>query len=151
MFSNYKLKHVASGLLGTFISRYNDHEGYWAFGVIYSELGCGGKRVEIDLLAGSAVPATPASAAVARNYAAYLRRALARLDASPSDLAEAGILIEFGLPPAPAQPWRAMPGDPFRCTVRLVTWDGRVASRQAAEHCMPVDRFPGRRSARWHG
>ncbi|MCD2518719.1 hypothetical protein LQ564_20690 [Massilia sp. G4R7] len=152
MLTKYKLNHVAGGLMGTFISRYNDYQGYWAFGVMVRELRDGGNRVHLDLLAGSAEPAAPAAASAARAYADYLGRALGKLGASPSDLAEAGMLVEFGLPAAaPAQPWRVMAGDPFRCTLRLVGRDGRVASRQASEHCMPVDLFEGRRSAGWHG
>lgn len=150
MVTRYQLNHLAGGLLGTFISRYNDIEGYWAFGVLYREMQSCGNRVDIDLLACSAIPGTPAALGIARTYGDYLRRAARKLGADVGDLAEAGILVEFGLPPVPAPPWRDMPGDPFRCTVRLVNREGRVALRQASEHCMPADQFPGRRSARYH-
>ena len=78
MLSKRKLRHLAAGLLGTFISRYNDYEGYWAFGVMYREVYSSGNPVTLDLIAKTALPDMPATASVSRTYGNYLREAIAK-------------------------------------------------------------------------
>ena len=151
MLSKRKLRHLAAGLLGTFISRYNDYEGYWAFGVMYREVYSSGNPVTLDLIAKTALPDMPATANVSRTYGNYLREAIAKFGDPPEELMEAGVLIEFGLPPPVEQAWHGVTGDPFRCTVRLVNKQGGAATAQALQHCMPYDLFPGIRSARYQG
>lgn len=151
MISRRKLNHLGAGLLDTFISRYNDYEGYWAFGVMYREAQASANRIDIDLLAATAQPETPAAASVARTYAHYLRRASARLGVELDELASASIVLAFGLPPVPRNPGCYQVGDPFTCTLRLATLDGRTALRQKLAHCKPWDTFGGLRSARYHG
>ena len=149
MISRRKLNHLSAGLLDTFISRYNDYEGYWAFGVLYREAQVSANRIELDLLAGTAQPEAPAGCSVARTYAQYLRQAAAKLGVGLDELESAMIGIEFGLPPVPRDPNLFQVGEPFTCTLRLVTRDGRNASRHKLSHCKPWDAFGGRRSTRY--
>lgn len=141
MLSNYKLNHVAAGLLDKFIGRDNDYQGHWALGVLYAEARAAGNRVELDLLAATAQPAPPACASLARTWAYNLRQALGRHGASVEDLALARIAVEFGLPPVPKRPGFNEYGDPFLCTLRLACSDGRAAERRRMEHCKPADEF----------
>ena len=151
MISRRKLNHLGAGLLDTFISRYNDYEGYWAFGVMYREAQASANHMQLDLLAATAQPEAPAACSVARTYARYLRQAIARLGVGLEELESASIAIEFGLPPVPRNPNLVQVGDPFTCTFHVVTRDGRKASRQKLAHCMRVDQFRGSRSARYTG
>jgi hypothetical protein len=148
MISNHKFNHTVCGLLSKFIGRNNDYQGYWAPGVLYTEARLSGKRVELDLLAASAQPPSPACAGMARTWAHYLRQALERHGVSPDALAAASISIEFGLPPVPKRPGFVEHGDPFLCSLRLLSRDGRKFVRQEQAHCMPHEEFRGRRSSR---
>jgi hypothetical protein len=151
MLSNYKLKHTTAGLLDKFIGRNNDYEGYWALGVLYAESRAWSLRVELDLLGAVAQPDTPASASLARAWAHHLRQALRRHKLSPDELAHAGFVIEFGLPPVPKRPGHIEYGDPFLCRLRLEATDGRMAERRRMAHCRPADEFRGSRSTRYTG
>lgn len=149
MLSRRKLNHTAAGLLGKFISRNNDHEGYWALGALSMEARRLDNRVELDLLQASARPAAPACASLALIWSGHLHAALARHGALAGELAGASITLEFGLVALPMPPWSYPFGDPFRCTVRLASADGRVAERQALGRCFPLDQFRGSRSTRY--
>ena len=53
------LKGVLHNFLGTYTSRYSDHDGWWVFGLAEAQLG----DVQVDLLATVARPDDPLSAA----------------------------------------------------------------------------------------
>jgi len=52
-----RMNHVAAGLLGSFCSRCNSLEGYWALGMLYQEAKEAPYRVTLDLLSRTATPA----------------------------------------------------------------------------------------------
>jgi len=151
MLSNRKLKHTTAGLLGKFIGRNNDYDGYWALGTLYMEARDAGNRIELDLLTAGGEPATPACLGLARTWSGHLRDALLGHGGLPDDLAGASISLEFGLLSLQMPPYSYPIGDPFRCTLRLVASDGRVVERQALGRCFPLDRFWGSRSTRRAG
>ena len=151
MIARRKFNHTAAGLLSKFLTRYNDVDGYWALGVLYTEARASANRVELDMLGGTAHPASPVCIDVARSWALHLRQALARHGVSPEALATASLAIEFGLPPRPRRPGHIEYGDPFLCSLRLVSRDGREFARQERGHCMPHEAFRGRRSMRRAG
>ncbi|VXC77445.1 hypothetical protein [Massilia sp. 9I] len=146
MLSRYKLRHTTAGLLDKFIGRNNNYEWYWALGVLYTEARAAANRVEFDLLAGTAQPATPACASLARTWASYLKQALHRHAASPEDLAVARLSVTFGLPAVPKRPGYIEYGDPFLCTLHLASHDGRACVRERTEHCVPHEEF----GSPWH-
>ncbi|MCA1855029.1 hypothetical protein LE190_03670 [Massilia oculi] len=141
MLSRYKLNHMAAGLLDKFIGRNNGYECHWALGVLYCEARQAGNRVELDLLAGSAFPALPASTSMAHTWQRYLQLALGRHGETVGGLTEASIAVAFGLPPVPKRPGYIEYGDPFQCTLRLVAANGRCAERRRMQHCHPADEF----------
>lgn len=150
MIAKSKFNHTAAGLLSKFISRNNDIDGYWGLGVLYTQARTSANRVAFDLLGGSAQPASPVSVSVARTWALYLRVALARHGLTSQALVIASVDVEFGLP-LPKRPLYIPHGDPFVCTVRLVSTDGREFTRQVIGYCLPYEEFHGRRSTRWTG
>lgn len=143
------LKNIAAGLLDSFVSRNNDFIGYWVLGVLYTETLAYGKRVDIDLLAASADPATPAAVAAACFWSDYLRAALQRHRGAVGDLEMATVSITFGCSPLPQPRHHMCGGDPFACSLRLLSRSGDVADREALGFCFPHLSHDGRRSTRY--
>ena len=143
------LKNIAAGLLDSFVSRNHDFIGYWALGVMYTETLASGKQVDIDLLAASVDPATPAATAAARFWSGYLCVALQRHGATVHDLETATVSVTFGCSPLPQPRHQMCGGDPFACCVRLVSRSGDVADREALGFCFPHLSHDGRRSTRY--
>ncbi|SFC16407.1 hypothetical protein [Massilia yuzhufengensis] len=147
MITNHKLHHSAAGLLGSFNSRNNDIDRYWALGVLHTEALPHGNHVELDLLHGRAHPEAPACCSVARNYAAFLRRALAAHGCEPGALAAATLSLAFGLPPAPKPRWDTRFGDPYTCTLTLQAPDGRRVTLEHTGRCAPHEQASATRRA----
>jgi hypothetical protein len=141
------LRHVASGLGAAFIGRNNDLDGYWAPGLLYAQADPI-KTVTLDLLNGTASPATPAGLALARRYAARCARALAAHGVTPQQLARAEVVVDFAIvPPTPLPrqwPDPRRQGDIMRCVVRLERIEGACAAAVGYVHCWRHD--PGRES-----
>lgn len=147
MIARRKFNHTAAGLLGKFVSRNNDYQGYWALGVLYTEARASAMRVELDLLRVHALPEAPACVSVARSYATFLGSALAEHGLTPQALAAATVSIEFGLS-LPQRPRYIPCGDPFVCSFRILSGDGREFTCRKTGYCLPHDQFAGIRSAR---
>ena len=145
------LKNVAAGLLDSFVSRNNDFIGYWALGVLYTETLAFGKRMDLDLLAATANPDTPAGVDAVRVWSDYLHRALSRHGGAPQDLEMATVSLAFGLSPLPQPRHHMCGGDPFSCSVRLVSRRGDEIVRDALGFCFPHVAHDGRRSTRYPG
>lgn len=154
MIARRKFNHITAGLLSKFLARYNDIDGYWALGVMYTEARAFDSRVEIDMLHGVAQPDSPACTGVARTWVLHLREALGRHGIAPDALAAVTISLEFGLAPMPKlpnYPYDHHYGADFRATLRLQSRDGRVFVRQDRAYCTPHEEFRGRRSTRRDG
>ncbi|MFN3791064.1 hypothetical protein [Massilia sp.] len=154
MIARRKFNHITAGLLSKFLTRYNDFDGYWALGVMYSEVRSFNNRADIDMLHGVAQPDFPGCTSVARNWALHLRAALRRHGIAPDALAAAAISLEFGLarmPGLPGYPHEHDCGPDFLATLRLQSRDGRAFARQDRGYCMPHEEFRGRRSTRRAG
>lgn len=131
-----RLRHVAGGLLGSFVSRNNDLWGCWALGLLYAQADPASGIVILRLLDGGAAPGAIACTAAAHNYAAVLRRALGHAGLACEELARAEIAVHFDVVPE-TPPRRMAPGEVFLCTVTLALRDGREAMRRAYGHCQP--------------
>ncbi|MEW6762416.1 MAG: hypothetical protein AB1437_16465 [Pseudomonadota bacterium] len=143
------LKHTAAGLLDSFVSRNNDFIGYWAPGVLYTETRATGMRAELDLIRAAARPDTPAALAAAHYWSGYLREALRRHGSTIDDLETATVSLAFGLPLLPLPSYHMCGGDPFSCSVRLVSRGGDAVEREALRSCLPHLTHDGRRSTRY--
>lgn len=137
-----KLNDVVAGLLGTFMSRYNDIAGHWAMGVLRADHAGGSGITVLSLLDECATPATGSTALAAATYALRLRTMLAHHGLLPTDLLAAQIHIEFDAD-VPIPLWRSVSwyGEPFRCTVTLTDVRGVVRSASDVGRCAP-DAWP---------
>jgi hypothetical protein len=133
MAKNRDLKGIACGVAETFISRNNDVLGYWGIGMLYKEaIEHSVAVIEIDLLTGQSLPEAPVSQAVVSHYSAYITNRLAGLQ-----ILTAKITLEFGTFGKSIQPWTLSYGDPFACTVQLISAAGRTYVCSRGGRCRP--------------
>ena len=109
------------GVLGSFVGRHNDFEGYWALGQYALSLErLGQRQLQFDLKNEIAVPSFP-SADIA---AVYFRSAIFRMmvaNAMPPDwFADAGITVSIAVP------------NKMDCTIEIVSDLGRSYK----QHCL---------------
>lgn len=130
------LNNVAAGLLGTFMSRYNDIAGHWAMGILRADHPGGSGTTTLSLLERRAVPASPATALAVENYALRLQAMLAHHALAPGHLLAAQIRIEFDAA-VQIPRWRSVSwyGEPFRCTVTLTDVRGTVRTVSGVGRC----------------
>ena len=96
------LKNVASNLCGSFASRNNDLDGYWAIGKLRSLAERNGQTtVLLDLLASSTQPSSSELAPVLAHYRGLLAK-LTDLSHVPfEEITSAHITLDFAPPPWP--------------------------------------------------
>lgn len=131
-----KLRHVAAGLLGSFVSRNNNVDGYWAIGVLYLEAAASDNIVQLRLLEREAAPPSATTMLVASNYAEFLRRALIKQLVEWEELAAANIDLQFDTAPDRRDLECRSAGDPFVCTVTIQSKRGEVACVKASGRCV---------------
>jgi hypothetical protein len=147
------LTNIASGLCGSFASRNNDLDGFWAIGKLRSLAEQYGRTtVIIDVLTSSIHPSSSEFAPVLARY----RHLLAKLvDLSPIQLEEirmARITLDF----AP-QPWPRISyfkpqwGDQFTLTVTINADDRAAGIVRHAGYCRSHDPARESRSTRSAG
>ncbi len=145
-----RLKHVAVGLIDTFISRYNDVGGHWALGLLYQDVSAPPQTLELDLLNLTAHPAGDCAAVVVERYAIYLRAALKKQkNLAWDDLTLATITIQFNAPSPDPDFHYQNTGDPLVATVRLQSRLGLDVSRRAVTRCYPFQPYQFTRSMRF--
>ena len=141
MAKNRDLKGIACGVAETFISRNNDVFGYWGIGMLYKEaIEHSVTVIELDLMTGQSLPEAPVSQAVVSHYSAYITNRLAGLQ-----ILAAKITLEFGTFGKAKQPWALSYGDPFVCTVLLVSTTGRTHVCSRAGRSRPHSSIESRR------
>lgn len=144
-----ELTGVAGGLLGSFISRNNDVDGYWALGQLRSE--CDARcstTLTLDILAGTASPDGRVGLRVAMAYRDVLSRLLQGIELGPEHLRSARVLLDFAPPPSTRVDPHASYGSPFACVVRLEDPRGHAFRVQYAGRCRAHNPDLERRSAR---
>ena len=134
-----QLKGVAAGVLGHFVSRNNDIDGYWVLGLLYAELLAGQNTgVRIELLAPPQSELGELGLTLAERFRRFLTQQLEGKKLHLSQLRSAAIDVSFKLSATDAR-WTARPsarheggwGEPFHCQV-LLTDD--LGKRYAASH-----------------
>jgi len=131
-----QLNHVAGALLGSFIGRNNDVNGYWALGQLRSLADLAGvPEFRFNLLSGEAQPNDPLTERVARNYAEALSWHVAKCDLPMDRVRDAEIVLRFG------DAGQEIPyftyGEPFQCTVSIVDDHGKAHKRGIIRRCAP--------------
>ena len=140
-----KLKHVAGGIVDSFIHRNNDVGGHWALGLLYRDAPAD-LCVRLDLLETRAAPSNRIAAIVARNYGQFLRQAALKQGIPFDELAEAHVEVRFNANlQLPGVGWEYI-GDPFLCQVTLQSKKGQTATKQGVGRCLRYEkgRFGGR-------
>jgi hypothetical protein len=130
------LKGIACGVAEAFISRNNDVSGFWGIGMLYREaLEHSSPVIEIDLAEARSSPNGPASQAVLSQFSAYLASRLER--SGGLSVTSARLTLEFGTFGNCIEPRYTSYGDPFVCTVSLVSSTGRTYSASRAGRSAP--------------
>lgn len=143
-----KLRNIANGLLGTFVSRNNDIDGYWGLGMLRSFADSKGvQQVTIDLLETNTRPHFIESCK--QHYRVWLWEALAKQSISIESLSTAQIKVSF------FSSFDSFPdlvkdtrGLPYECSVeiRVGTRTSSIATRLGV--CAPIDPQVDMQSAR---
>lgn len=144
-----KLKSVAAGVLGSFVSRNNDVGGYWALGQLRAQcLSQHVSQIRFDLLAGTASLDDGIAQRVAVAYRQFVLRQLQCNALDVERLRGSVVVLDF----APNEPVTvkgyASYGDPFSCVVQLENDRGRVYAREYVGRCVPHDPTRELRSSR---
>ena len=97
-----RLTNIANGLCGSFISRNNDLDGYWAIGKLRSLADQHGQStVVLDLLTSSAQPSSVQCSDVFERYCRLLAALAEHLRIPLTDITVARIALDFAPPPWP--------------------------------------------------
>ena len=138
---------MAAGLCGSFASRNNHLDGYWAIGKLRSLAAQYSQKVLLDLLARSMQPPSSEYAQVLADHQLLLQKLASRSGIRLDAITTAHIYVDF-LP----QPWpraiyyKQQWGEQFLVTV-TVSADGRASGIVShAGYCRPHD--PGRERCR---
>ena len=145
-----QLKGIAHGLLGTFISRYNDIDGYWGLGVLRR---CASNnnlsKIIIDLLVQSRDFAIDSPVSFTeRTYRSWLFNTLEKVGLDSGVLERAEIHLVFGTFSEFPKVVRDTRGEPYQCRVLLKFKDGPLYSASKLGVCAVHDPAKDRRSTR---
>lgn len=136
-----RLTNIANGLCGSFISRNNDLDGYWAIGKLRSLADQHGQTtVVLDLLSSSV---QPSSEKCPDGFVRYCRllATLAEHSRIPfNDITGARIVLDFAPPPWPrASYYKLQWGDQFTVTVTVEANARAAGIARHAGYCRPHD------------
>ncbi len=122
------LKGVAHGLLGTFVSRNNDIDGYWGLGVLrlFAEQN-DFSLLTLDLLSDSLgrFPDSPLGIAE-KTYHEWFRNVLQKSGVDVDNVARADISVRFSTFDEFPNTIRDTRGEPYLCTVTIVQANGNM-------------------------
>lgn len=116
-----QLKNIASGLLGSFISRNNDVAGYWGIGQLSLHAAKNSvESVRIDLILGAMSPPDAFFSKLVSGYSHMLDQQMAARDIPSSWLRAATIELDLNPVPPAKSVLRTTWGSLFELTVTLV-------------------------------
>lgn len=147
------LKGIAGGIAGSFVSRNNDVDGYWAMGLLCElsrHMNISSITIELENPELSR-PATDLVNRISGGYRKMLHHMLAQRGLEVRMVKRAYISVEFGtsggLPTPPLNTW----GGPFLCTVGITDDLGQERTVDVAGRCGPHDPRKESRSTRAEG
>lgn len=144
-----RLKSIAHDLLGSFVSRNNELDGYWALGKLHAHaLSHATSTVEIDLLAGRLTPPDAHCMPMVYAYAAMLDRLLSSAAIPLDQIRRAGITLQFNVPFQQAHYPVRSHARPFAAVLEIVDRHGNRHAEQRLGWCAPHDPRFERRSNR---
>ncbi|MGY8770964.1 MAG: hypothetical protein ACKVH8_21345 [Pirellulales bacterium] len=136
-----ELKNIAGGIVGSFISRNNDIDGYWGLGILYRFAN---QRqvdmIQLDLLNLTITPASTKFYPIVRYWNAKLEYHIERRSIPRSWLQSVIVTTKFNQEyEEKYHAWRSALGDPCLCTCEIKVNDGRVYSVTVGTNCWPHD------------
>lgn len=147
------LTNIAHGLCGSFTSRNNDLDGYWAIGKLrLLAEKYGQTTVVLNLLTSSIHPSASEFAPVLARYRRLLAK-LADLTRIPlEEITAADIKLDFAPPPWPRiSYYKPQWGDQFTLTVTINADDRATGSMRHGGYCRSHDPAQESRSTRPDG
>jgi hypothetical protein len=145
-----EIRNAAQGLLGSFVSRNNDVDGYWGIGKLYSAAkSARTKIISLDLIDLKVTPDIDGFDHLLRKYADLLVKQFPKRLPTSSWLSEAKITIEFEshVDPSDIPRWFTI-GEPFSCIVLLADTHNRKCETKAFGRCKMHDPNTESRSTR---
>jgi hypothetical protein len=134
-----ELSNIASGVLGSFVSRNNDFGGYWALGLLYLEaMKTGCSRSRIDLLEETRGGPSPLVEALTSKYRGMAFASMQRRELPAAWLKAAAIEIQFEAPGIGTLPL-AVRERPFVAEMKVTTDRGREFLVRHIGKCWPHD------------
>jgi hypothetical protein len=142
-----KLRGVALAVLGSFVSRNNDVDGYWGLGLLRSFADSAGvAELTMDLVTGAVDPNGSVLLSICHSYQQILKEQLLRSRVAER-VAHAEIRLVFNSPATGMASFVSY-GDPFKCVVSLVDANGGVHESSIVARCGLHDPSVERRSTR---
>ena len=145
------LKSIMSGVLGSFVSRNNDVNGYWGIGILCLQaVMLKVPSISFNLTLSSTLTTNRDVVVVgmSERYGRMLQTLVRKGGISVASLQCATVTIEFGLP-RPLRTTAPMTrGEPFVCTLSILDDRGRSLSVSLASWCAPHDPRKETRSCR---
>jgi hypothetical protein len=125
--------------MGSFVSRNNDVDGYWALGLLRAEADmAASSEMRLHLLRGSVSPESEVGLQVARLYEQFLLRQSEVRRIARARITDATIVLTFGCDESGMTPYTTY-GEPFRCVVVVENDRGRKFQRTIVARCSPHD------------
>jgi len=141
--------NLSYALLGTFVSRNNDVDGYWAIGRLRAESErLASPILLLDILKGTSQPDARDSRIVASFYREWIRT---RIEKFTNPAAVAAVLVRLDFTPdAPLKVSRETStyGKPYMCEVSVVSTTGGTRTSSHIGRCAPHDPHREHRSTR---
>jgi hypothetical protein len=137
-----RLTNIANGLCGSFISRNNDLDGYWAIGKLRSLADQHRQTtVVLDLLTSSAQPSSAQCSDVFERYCRLLATLAEHSRIPFADITVARIVLDFAPPPWPRTSYYKLQwGDQFTVTVTIEANGRAMGIAREAGYCRPHHR-----------
>ena len=145
-----RLKGIANDLLGTFVSRNNDIDGYWGIGVLRSYADSRNEsEVKIDLLNAESDPTPRSPIKTAKEkYRQWLINVLSKTGLDAGNLKRAEVNLRFTTFEEFPHAIRWTRGEPYVCTVALISNNGASYEVSKLSCCAPHDPKKEYRSTR---
>lgn len=141
-----QLNGVAKGLLGSFMNRNNDIDGYWGIGKLHKHSVKHGKViVELDLIEQSIKPEDSDLNELVAAYRHRLFFMVSKVHLSKTIIQSATIFLHFNRSEITrSQVPQTTHGSPYSCEVRIITTNGKKFQAIGFGWCDPHD--PSRES-----
>lgn len=145
-----QLNGVAKGLLGSFMSRNNDIDGYWGIGKLHKHsIRHGQVIVELDLIEQSINPEDSHLRDSARAYLQKLLFMVSKVNLSSASIQSAKIFLHFNRSEITrSQVPQTTHGSPYSCEVQIITINGKKFQAVDFGWCDPHDPSRERKSTR---